>query len=229
MKNNVLVLGDGLLGSEIVKQTGWKYLSRKKDGILIDRMPMMCQGAEDIVVNCIGCTDTYSLDSEEHLKVNFDFVKKLVDICNTNETKLVHISTDYVYANSVDNATEEDVPVHLGTWYGYSKLLGEGYVQRQSTEYLICRVTHKSKPFKYSKAWLDQIGNFDYVDKQTERIIKLIKRGAKGVYNVGGKTTNMYELASKTNSNVIGVDADSGVPKNLTMNIKKMEREIESN
>jgi len=27
----VVVLGDGLLGSEIVKQTGWDCLSRKKD------------------------------------------------------------------------------------------------------------------------------------------------------------------------------------------------------
>jgi hypothetical protein len=30
-KLNVLVLGDGLLGSEIVKQTGWNFISRKKD------------------------------------------------------------------------------------------------------------------------------------------------------------------------------------------------------
>ena len=28
----VLVLGDGLLGSEIIKQTGWEYLSLDKDG-----------------------------------------------------------------------------------------------------------------------------------------------------------------------------------------------------
>ena len=27
----VVVLGDGLLGSEIVKQTGWDIISRKKD------------------------------------------------------------------------------------------------------------------------------------------------------------------------------------------------------
>ena len=27
----VVVLGDGLLGSEIIKQTNWEYISRKKD------------------------------------------------------------------------------------------------------------------------------------------------------------------------------------------------------
>ena len=29
----VLIIGDGLLGSEIIKQTGWDYISRKKDQI----------------------------------------------------------------------------------------------------------------------------------------------------------------------------------------------------
>ncbi len=28
-----LILGDGWLGTELVKQTGWDYISRKKDGI----------------------------------------------------------------------------------------------------------------------------------------------------------------------------------------------------
>ena len=30
---NTIVLGDGLLGTEIVKQTNWSYISRKKDNI----------------------------------------------------------------------------------------------------------------------------------------------------------------------------------------------------
>ena len=32
----VLVLGDGLLGSEIVRQTNWDCISRKKDGFDIN-------------------------------------------------------------------------------------------------------------------------------------------------------------------------------------------------
>ena len=30
---NIILLGDGLLGTEIVKQTNWPYLSRKKNNI----------------------------------------------------------------------------------------------------------------------------------------------------------------------------------------------------
>ena len=28
-----LIIGDGLLGNELIKQTSWQYISRKKDGI----------------------------------------------------------------------------------------------------------------------------------------------------------------------------------------------------
>ena len=28
---SIVVLGDGLLGSELIKQSGWDYISRKKD------------------------------------------------------------------------------------------------------------------------------------------------------------------------------------------------------
>ena len=33
MKSSKLILGDGLLGSELVKQTDWDFISRKKDFI----------------------------------------------------------------------------------------------------------------------------------------------------------------------------------------------------
>ena len=36
MNNEVLVLGDGLLGRELVSQTNWDYVSRSKDGFDID-------------------------------------------------------------------------------------------------------------------------------------------------------------------------------------------------
>ena len=32
MEKKILILGDGLLAKELIKQTGWDYISRKKDG-----------------------------------------------------------------------------------------------------------------------------------------------------------------------------------------------------
>lgn len=228
--SKVLVLGDGLLGSEIVKQTGWDYLSRRKDRISINKISMFCQGQEDVIVNCIGNTNTYSDDKKTHMDINFKFVVDLVNACNVLKKKLVHISTDYVYSNSVQYAKETDIPVHNSTWYGYSKILADGYIENFSNDYLICRMTHKPKPFPYDKAWVNQIGNFDYVDNQVKRLVKLITSDVSGTINVGRDAVSMYELAKETKKDVERNECDYPVPNIITMNIDKMKGKInESN
>jgi dTDP-4-dehydrorhamnose reductase len=220
----VLILGDGLLGSEIQKQTGWDYVSRKSNNLDINNLLDLPIGY-DVIVNCIANTNTYSTDKKSHWDVNYKFVSKLIDYCNKSQIKVVHISTDYVYAGSVSNASEEDVPVHCNNWYGYTKLLGDGLVQLQSENYLLCRCTHKPNPFPYNEAWVDQIGNFDYVDKISSLIIELIKSKSFGLYNVGTETKTMYELASKTN-NVSKTFTPEHVPKNQSMDISKLDKVI---
>ncbi len=226
-KLNILVLGDGLLGGEIVKQTGWQYLSRKLTGFNIhDFMCMQIPKDTNVIVNCIACTDTYSNDRNKLWDVNYAFVKTLIDYCNSSQIKLVHISTDYLYANSVEDASENDVPVHCNNWYGYTKLLADGLVQLMMKDYLLIRGTHKPKLFPYDKAWIDQIGNFDYVDVIASQIIKLINKGSRGVFNVGTDKKSMYSLALQTNPNVESVEAPINTPKNTTMNVSKMEKEL---
>jgi len=221
--SKVLVLGDGLLGSEVIKQTNWNYISRKKNRASLDKIIMFCQGQENIILNCIGYTDTYSDNKKLHMDINFKFVVDLVNICNEHKKKLVHISTDYVYSNSVQYAKETDVPVHNHTWYGYSKVLADGYIENFSNDYLICRMTHKPKPFSYDKAWVNQIGNFDYVDNQVKRLVSLITSDAFGTINVGRETVSMYELAKETKEDVGQNECDYPVPNIITMNIDKMK------
>jgi dTDP-4-dehydrorhamnose reductase len=217
----VLILGDGLLGSEIHKQTGWDFTSRKK-GFDIRNIEFIDKKYTTIL-NCIAHTDTYSEDKEIHWDVNCVFIKNLIDFCNKNNIKLIHISTDYVYANSVNNASEDDVPVHCNNWYGYTKLLGDGIVQVYSNNYLLIRCTHKPYPFPFENAWVDQIGNFDYVDKISEKIINLIVKNSIGVYNVGTETKSMFELASKTKK-VNKIFSPNQVPKNTSMSLNKLKK-----
>ena len=77
----VLVLGDGLLGSEIVKQTNWDYISRKKDGfdITLDEFNFT---EYDTIINCIAYTNTYSDDRGSNWNINYKAVANLVDYCN---------------------------------------------------------------------------------------------------------------------------------------------------
>jgi len=224
--SNIVILGDGLLGSELITQTGWEYFSRKKDNFDITdksfiRHPKF--GVNVTLINCIAHTDTYSDDKDKHWNTNVVGVKNLLEYCEKWGCKLVHISTDYIYANSKSYASEKDIPVHCNNWYGYTKLVADALVQLDSDKHLIIRETHKPTPFPFDKAWEDQIGNFDYVDKIASLIIKLVEQNCKGVYNVGTKTKSIYDMASQTKK-VIPATKPSNVPSNTTMNLDKLTK-----
>lgn len=218
-----LVLGSGLLASEIVKQTNWDSISRKNDGIDATDFNSWSYllSNYNVIINCIANTDTYSNDKKSHWDINYKFVSDLVEYCNRENKKLVHISTDYVYTNSINNASEEDIPVHGKNWYSYTKLLADGYIELKSKNYLICRGTHKPNPFPYDKAWTDQIGNFDYVNNIAIIIIKLINNDCNGLYNVGTSTKSIFDLAKITKEDIEEALKPDNVPNNTSMNIDK--------
>lgn len=230
---NILVLGDGLLGSEIVKQTGWDCLSRKKDGfdaekfnlVYMNKMLGDKQGYYTDIVNCIAYTNTRDDSKDKHWKLNYLFASNLANYCTFYHKKFIHISTDYVYANSKPFAKETDALNAPANWYGYSKLLGDGIVQLFSGKYLLIRETHKPNPYPHEYAWADLIGNFDYVDVIAKIIIDLIKGNAEGVYNVGTELKTLYDLAKKTNPNV-KIDTTLNTtnrPTDTTMNLDKLK------
>ena len=220
---NFAILGNGLLGSEIHKQTGWDIISRKENGFDFRDLSSYENLLKDydVIVNCIANTNTYSPNKEEHWDINYKGVADLVDFCNKWSIKLVHISTDYVYTNSIKEASENDVPIHGDNWYSYTKLLGDAYIELKSNNYLICRGTHKPKPFPYEKAWTDQVGNFDYVDTISKLIIKLIESNSTGIFNVGTHVKSIFELASQTTTVKVAF-RPSEVPGNTTMNLNKL-------
>jgi dTDP-4-dehydrorhamnose reductase len=237
----VVILGDGLLGSNIHQIMNWDIISRKQDGFDITQSELFYKyfiesyegivfnPKYDVIVNCVANTDTYSTDKTPHWDVNYKGVANLVDFCNIHNIKLVHVSSDYVYTNSIPNASENDIPIHGNNWYSYTKLLADAYIELKSNNYLICRGTHKSKPFPYDKAWVDQIGNFDYADCIATWIIALITADAKGLYNVGTEAKTMLELAKKTNPNIKAAFKPINVPSNTTMNVNKLKQCLSKN
>lgn len=228
MSNKILVLGDGLLGSEIISQTKWKYISRKKDNFnLYDSLNRYFNGY-DTLVNCIGHTNTRDNSKLEHWAVNVFFVRRLIDYCNTTNKKLVHISTDYLYSGSPHPSKETDILVPPKTWYCQSKLVSDYMIQEFCNSFLIIRTSYKKRPYQYPYAWIDLIGNFDYVDVIAPMIIKLIKIGTTGVYNVGTEPKTLFELARQTNPSVEADYEPSEVdrPNIVIMDTTKYTREL---
>jgi len=226
---NVVILGDGLLGKELIKQTGWDYVSRKKTGFEVDQMVWQSDQLTDYdtIVNCIGYTNTYSDEKEKHWKINYEWVSRLVDYCVLKGKKLVHISTDYVYSNSISNASENDIPVHCRNWYGYTKLVSDAYVQLKLDNYLILRTSFKPYPFPYKEAMINQIGNFDTVNTITKKIIKLIKNNNYGIFNVGTQLKSMYDLGYNCNNTVNPIIKmiHTSMPTDISMDVNKYKKE----
>lgn len=224
--NNRIILGDGLLGSELNKKTGWDYISRKKNGIDFVDLKSYASFLEpyDEIINCIAYTNTYDLNREPNWSVNYGGVVDLCDFCVLEDKKLIHISTDYLYTHSKKESSEMDVPVHCANWYGYTKLLADGYVQLRGNNYLLIRSTHKKDPFEYDEAWSNQVGNFDYVSVISDLIIRLIEGNASGLYNVGTELKSMFELAKKTKLDVVPTEdmPHNTTPINMSMNLNKM-------
>lgn len=220
----MILLGDGLLGTELYKRTNSVLLSRKNNGIEFDKdfnEYLNLIEPHNTVINCIANTDTYSDDKESHWNINYKRVVDLTDYCLDHNKKLVHISTDYVYSNSVSNASVNDVPVHCATWYGYTKLLSDAYVQLKLKNFLVIRTSFKPRPFPYPKAITTQIGNFDYVDVIADMIVKLITDERVGVFNVGTNVKSIYDLALTSNSNIEPLDKklNDMMPTDITMDI----------
>lgn len=232
MRRRTLIMGDGLLGSSIIDQTDWLSVSRKNDEIDFTKPETYEKWIKKPyykeILNCIGCTNTYDKDKTDNWNVNYAGMVDLVDMCNKYDKKLIHISTDYIYSNSKEFVTEKDVPVHCENWYGYTKLLGDAYVQLKSKNYLLIRCTHKPEPFPYEKAFINQFGNFDYVSNISDLIIKLIEKDATGIYNVGTERKTMYKLAKRTKEDIkpTTIFPDKSTPMNLTMNVSKMKKKL---
>lgn len=214
-----LILGDGLLGSELVKQTGWDCFSRKKNGYSVENFNdwVTFLIPYNTIINCIAYTNTYSNEKKKHYKINFEFVTWLVQFCNEYGKKLVHISTEFVYANNKNLPTEEDIPLPDNTWYAYTKLLADEYIKLKSNKYLICRELHKPNPFPYPEVW-NVMTSGDTVDKISELIIKLINKDAIGVFNVGTGNKSLKNLSPKAKL----VTPPIHVPKDTRMNLDKL-------
>jgi hypothetical protein len=223
-----LILGDGWLGTELVKQTGWDYISRKKDGIDFKDIKTYQDHmfGYDEIVNCIACTNTYDKWKDENWNTNYKGVVDLVDYLDGKDMKLIQFSTDYVYAQSKTNASETDVPVHNGNWYSYTKVISEPYIELRLDDYLIIRSTHKPRPFMFEKGLISQVGNFDYIDIVSKIYIDLIEGDAKGIYNVGTELKTMYELGKRTKDDIVPTNEKfhDTMPLDVSMNLNKLKK-----
>jgi dTDP-4-dehydrorhamnose reductase len=97
----------------------------------------------DIIINAAALTnvDACESDHESAMKVNAIGARNLAISANRAGSKLIHISTDYVFSGTSEKPYGEwDVPNPVSI-YGKSKFLGEQYVRNNCTESFIVRTS----------------------------------------------------------------------------------------
>ena len=154
------------------------------------------------------------------INLNIIGTANIVKVCSDLKIKLIYFSTGYVYEGRVGNYKETDAVLPFNN-YAWSKLGGECAVAMY-TNSLILRITMCEKPFIHEFAFHDIKTNFIFHEEVVKIIPKILDK--TGILNVGGKTQSIYLFAKKTNKNVKKKSGKKLFPKNLSMNVGKLNK-----
>jgi dTDP-4-dehydrorhamnose reductase len=148
-------------------------------------------------------------------KINTDGPKNVLAACKKTNSKLIFMSTDYVFdGKKQGNYSENDLPNPL-SHYAKTKYDAKQAIINFEIEYTICRtavlygwnkqkqnfitwIINKLKQNEPIQIVTDQLNSPTFVKNLAEIFIKLIEKDAKGIYHtVGDCTLNRYEMALK--------------------------------
>jgi len=235
----VLVTGAcGLLGQELVKQlslnpqldvlaTGRDELPSFKDASVgytrmdITDFGQMGQVFEDftphVVVNCAAMArvDLCETERERCWTVNVEAVENLVRLCRRHGSRLIQLSSDFVF-DGLDGPYQEDARPAPVNFYGKSKLASENTVRQMDPEkWVIVRtvlVFGTGEDLKRSnigmwivtdlsngkpiRVFTDQLRSPTYVADLAGGIERVIRFGRTGVFHISGRENiSLFEFA----------------------------------
>ena len=242
----VLVTGaHGLLGRSLVQEgAGFELIScgRREepvgpayhridlaDGAAVESL--IAATAPDWVIHTAAWTDVdgCEADPDRARRVNLELVRALGTACSTMGTRLVQLSTDYVFDGRGGPYSEADEPNPL-SHYGRIKLESERVVLEGDSPGLVVRTLwlygHAPGVRRNLVTWPlqalargaslriadDQWGNPTFATDLARAILDLCKRDCRGLYHAGGadfmtRLKLVEELAS-----TFGFDTGSIVP-----------------
>ena len=230
MKKILITGGGGNLATELVKaNTEYKIIALSKAQLNVcnqdDIELALSSYRPDILIHTAALTRPMIKHIESpSISINSNIIgtSNITLSCIKHKTKLIYISTDYVYPGITGNYSEED-PLLPVNEYAWSKLGGECAVKLYNNS-LILRMALCEKPFPHPKALTDIKKSYLYVDEAAHIILKLVNK--KGIINVGGDELSPYEFVKKTNPYIKKITLnevnDVKMGKNSSMNINKL-------
>lgn len=155
----------------------------------------------DFIINCAAYTAVDKAESEPDLAdlINNKAVEELAKWCFANQTKFIHVSTDYVFDGYSAIPLKENVATNPQNVYGKTKLKGEQVALRENPDTIIIRTSWVYSEFgnNFVKTMMrlmterdtlnvveDQIGSPTYAKDLAQAILDIIKgKWQAGIYN----------------------------------------------
>lgn len=219
MTRTVIIGAQGQLGSELARRlTGGETTSLSRAELDITDAQAVDATLDRLQPRCVVNAAAYNLvdraedEPERALAVNALGSRNLALWCAAHDSRLVHVSTDYVFGLDAERRTpyqEDDCPGPLSA-YAVSKLAGEQLVRSICPHHLVVRTcglyghnpTQQKGNFVSTMLRLGrERGEVRVVDDQrctptwvpdlADAVIELIQRNAAGLYHVtnGGSVT----------------------------------------
>lgn len=173
----------------------------------------------NVVINCsaISVPDYCETHKEEAYRCNTKAVESLAVMCNSSNSRFIHLSTDFVFNGRTDRLYKEDDLPDPVNYYGLTKYLAEQSVSKICTNYAIVRII-----VVYGKPYPGQHGNIlslvqqklfggeqikvvnnqwrtpTYVSDVVKGVELLSDFSVNGIYHIGGsECLTIAEIAYK--------------------------------
>jgi dTDP-4-dehydrorhamnose reductase len=169
----------------------------------------------DYIINASAYTnvDKSETEREQAWKVNVKGVEYLAEAARILDSRIIHISTDYIFDGKNGPYGENEKPNPLG-YYARTKLASENALRISGVQYTILRTNVLYGSDSNCKTgfvrWLvtslregkevrivtDQVNNPTFVDDLVQAISKVVEYDKTGIYNIGGKEfLSRYEFS----------------------------------
>ena len=209
----LLTGGSGRLGTELraeLPALGVEVFAPSRAELDVTRIETLSEILEsyepNTVVHAAAYTDVSDAETEREAcwASNVAGTRNVVRALAGSETKLIHISTDYVFWGDVGGYTEEDTPGPVRNYYALSKLTSEE-VARVRSGTLIIRTSFRPREWPYPVAFEDVYTSQDYVDVIAPEIALAVRHASSISYpvvHVATERKSVYELARRRSSDV---------------------------
>jgi len=229
-KKSILIVGSqGMLGREVVEvlqQDSWiqtfgggEIHACDIDEIDITDPQSIAQGFErftaELLINCAAYTDVDGCETNRRqaFAVNGDGPGHLARACRAHHSKLIHISTDFVFNGRGDRPYQPEDPPDPISVYGQSKLAGERALQENIQDYIIVRtswlfgkhgenfvstICRLGQERPYLEVVDDQVGSPTYAVDLARALLHLAAAGARGIFHFSNEGhCTWYEFAGE--------------------------------